>query len=66
MSQEIFGPILPIVPINDWDAAIAFVNSRYDIRILGCSVMLNQFHLRDHPLAVYVFTDNEKLKNKSQ
>ena len=28
MSQEIFGPVLPIVPVADLDAAIAFVKKR--------------------------------------
>ncbi|MEW2435146.1 aldehyde dehydrogenase family protein [Streptomyces caniferus] len=28
MQEEIFGPILPIVPVPDLDAAIAFVNGR--------------------------------------
>jgi acyl-CoA reductase-like NAD-dependent aldehyde dehydrogenase len=28
MSEEIFGPILPILPVDDLDAAIAFVNQR--------------------------------------
>ncbi|KAJ6618864.1 NAD-aldehyde dehydrogenase [Mycena sp. CBHHK59/15] len=27
MSEEIFGPILPIVPVEDLDAAIAYVNA---------------------------------------
>lgn len=29
MSEEIFGPILPIVPVNDMDEAIEFVNAQY-------------------------------------
>ncbi|KAG8858382.1 hypothetical protein FRB96_005267 [Tulasnella sp. 330] len=28
MQSEIFGPILPIVPVNDWKEAIDFTNSR--------------------------------------
>ena len=28
MQEEIFGPVLPIVPVKDTDAAIAFVNQR--------------------------------------
>ncbi|KAJ7940200.1 NAD-aldehyde dehydrogenase [Mycena leptocephala] len=46
MSEEIFGPILPIVPVEDVDAGIAYVNSH------------------DHPLALYVFTQNEAYKTK--
>lgn len=29
MSEEIFGPILPIVPVKDLDEAIQFVNAQY-------------------------------------
>lgn len=28
MQEEIFGPVLPIVPVPDLDAAIAFINGR--------------------------------------
>ncbi|KAG2206883.1 hypothetical protein INT47_007640 [Mucor saturninus] len=28
MQQEIFGPILPVIPVEDMDEAIAFVNGR--------------------------------------
>ncbi|KAJ8516845.1 hypothetical protein ONZ45_g5915 [Pleurotus djamor] len=46
MSEEIFGPILPIVPVKDVDEAIAFVNAR------------------DHPLALYVFSQDSAYKDK--
>ncbi|KAF8069067.1 NAD-aldehyde dehydrogenase [Lyophyllum atratum] len=46
MSEEIFGPLLPIVPVEDVDEAIAFVNAR------------------DHPLALYVFSQNPEFKAK--
>ncbi|TFK73416.1 NAD-aldehyde dehydrogenase [Pluteus cervinus] len=46
MSEEIFGPVLPIVPVEDLDEAIAFVNAR------------------DHPLALYVFTNSAEVKKK--
>jgi aldehyde dehydrogenase (NAD+) len=29
MASEIFGPILPILPVKNVDEAISFVNSRY-------------------------------------
>lgn len=28
VQEEIFGPVLPILPIRDVDEAVAFVNSR--------------------------------------
>ncbi|KAF5379237.1 hypothetical protein D9615_006047 [Tricholomella constricta] len=46
MSEEIFGPLLPIVPVEDVDEAIAFINAR------------------DHPLALYVFSQNAHFKEK--
>ncbi|THH14250.1 hypothetical protein EW146_g6054 [Bondarzewia mesenterica] len=46
MSEEIFGPILPIVPVDSLDEAIEFVNAR------------------DHPLALYVFSQDPKFKAK--
>ena len=46
MSEEIFGPVLPIVPVDNIDEAIKFVNER------------------DHPLALYVFSQNDKVKTK--
>ncbi|KAJ7632988.1 NAD-aldehyde dehydrogenase [Roridomyces roridus] len=46
MSEEIFGPLLPIVPVDNLDEAIAYVNAH------------------DHPLALYVFTQNEVFKKK--
>ncbi|KLO15667.1 aldehyde dehydrogenase, partial [Schizopora paradoxa] len=46
MSQEIFGPILPILPVKDIDEAISRINAM------------------DHPLAVYIFSNNAELKKK--
>ncbi|KAF8878155.1 NAD-aldehyde dehydrogenase [Gymnopilus junonius] len=46
MSEEIFGPVLPIVPVDSIDDAIKFVNER------------------DHPLALYVFSQDNQFKTK--
>ncbi|KAL5527231.1 hypothetical protein ACEPAG_6022 [Sanghuangporus baumii] len=46
MGQEIFGPIIPIIPVKNVDEAIAFVTER------------------DHPLALYIFSDNAVFKKK--
>lgn len=46
LSDEIFGPILPIVPVDSLEEALAYVNAR------------------DHPLAIYVFSTDEKFKTK--
>ncbi|KAJ3488890.1 hypothetical protein NLI96_g2510 [Meripilus lineatus] len=45
-SSELFAPILPIVPVQDVDEAIAYVNDH------------------DHPLALYVFSQDDKYKAK--
>ena len=29
MSEEIFGPILPIIPVKDVDQAIELINTQY-------------------------------------
>ncbi|KAF8633137.1 hypothetical protein AX17_004638 [Amanita inopinata Kibby_2008] len=46
MSEEIFGPVLPIMPVANVDEAIAFVNAH------------------DHPLALYVFSQDKQFKEK--
>jgi len=46
MSEEIFGPVLPVVPVDSLDDAIKFVNER------------------DHPLALYVFSQDDEIKTK--
>ena len=45
MQDEIFGPILPVLPVADLDESIAFVNAR------------------PKPLALYVFTTREAIKD---
>ncbi|KAF8585282.1 aldehyde dehydrogenase [Ramaria rubella] len=45
MKEEIFGPILPIVPVHDVAAALDYINSH------------------DHPLALYIFSKNAKLRD---
>ena len=44
--SEIFGPVLAIVPVEDVNEAIDYINSR------------------DHPLALYVFTQDAAFKAK--
>lgn len=45
-SREIFGPVLPIVPVKGLQDALDFVNAR------------------DHPLALYVFSQDAEYKAK--
>ncbi|KAJ8689817.1 Hexadecenal dehydrogenase [Pleurotus ostreatus] len=44
MEEELFGPILPILPVDSMEDAISQIRSR------------------PHPLMLYVFTDDPKLK----
>ncbi|KAK6992384.1 Aldehyde/histidinol dehydrogenase, partial [Favolaschia claudopus] len=46
MEGELFGPFLPIVPVDSIDEAINFIRDR------------------DHPLALYAFTDDPKIKQR--
>lgn len=46
MSEEIFGPVLPIIPVSNVNEAISFINER------------------DHPLALYVFSQDSQFKSK--
>ncbi|KAG2129419.1 aldehyde dehydrogenase [Suillus bovinus] len=46
LEEELFGPILPIVPVDFLDQAINFVNAR------------------SHPLVLYAFSDNKRLKQR--
>jgi len=46
MSEEIFGPILPIIPVKNLDEGIEFVNAH------------------EHPLTLYVFSNDSMLKKK--
>ncbi len=46
MQEEIFGPLIPIVPYNTMDEVVDFINDR------------------PKPLALYVFSNNQKNINK--
>ncbi|KAE9394091.1 NAD-aldehyde dehydrogenase [Gymnopus androsaceus JB14] len=46
MSEEIFGPVLPIMPVSNIDEGLAYVNAH------------------DHPLSVYVFSQDNEFKAK--
>ncbi|KAH7920037.1 aldehyde dehydrogenase [Leucogyrophana mollusca] len=46
MSEELFGPVLPIVPVDNVDEAIEYINAN------------------DHPLALYVFSQDAAFKAK--
>ncbi|CAL1698978.1 unnamed protein product [Somion occarium] len=46
MTDEIFGPVLPIISVDSLNQAIGFINSR------------------DHPLVLYIFSEDKKVKEK--
>ncbi|KAH3806522.1 aldehyde dehydrogenase family 3 member B1-like isoform X2 [Dreissena polymorpha] len=49
MQDEIFGPILPIIPVENEDVAINFINTG---------------PIGNTPLTLYVFSSNTELRNK--
>lgn len=66
MEEEIFGPLLPIVPVDDLEAAIQFVNDRWVLLIplfLAHGCLADTHCARDHPLILYLFTQNDKVKD---
>ena len=43
--REIFGPLLPVVPVEDLDEAIKFVNERLDFSYIHTYLLLSDtFH----------------------
>ncbi|OJT15103.1 Beta-apo-4'-carotenal oxygenase [Trametes pubescens] len=46
MAEEIFGPVLPLVPVKDIDEALSIIRAR------------------EHPLAVYVFSQDKAFQDK--
>ena len=64
--REIFGPILPLISVNDVDEAIEFINSRYVV----CLLLLTEFQYgtpdREHALVVYVFSQNKTFQEKGE
>jgi aldehyde dehydrogenase (NAD+) len=49
MQEEIFGPILPLIAVDDVDAAIEFVNARE--KPLAMYIFSEDSHVTDHVLA---------------
>lgn len=63
MQEELFGPILPVVPVKDVDEAIEFVRNR----CVGCVVAQHTSSYaahRDHSLSLYIFSDDKAYKEK--
>ncbi|KAG8881408.1 hypothetical protein FRB97_009603 [Tulasnella sp. 331] len=46
MKAELFGPILPIIPVKDYQEALDYTNAG------------------DHPLALYIYSNNAALKER--
>lgn len=62
MEDEIFGPILPIVSVSSIDEAISAVSERFVSFQPLPTVILTL--TREHPLGLYLFSDNKALVNK--
>jgi acyl-CoA reductase-like NAD-dependent aldehyde dehydrogenase len=66
MQQEIFGPILPIIPVENMNEAIEIVNARYVVDFIVLFYKLLTKSNRDQPLALYVFAGAKYNYNKSK
>ena len=62
--RELFGPILPIVPVENVDEAIKYVNDQYAPSPTSFPPFLTPGSCSDHPLALYVFSTSTAFKNK--
>jgi len=62
--SELFGPILPILVVENVDEAISYISERYDTFSQRSSA-INIRLFRDHPLVLYAFSNNEATKKKS-
>jgi len=60
---QIFGPILPIVTVDDLDGAIDYINSKlvYTMYIYFCSVLVVLTY-REKPLVIYAFTTDKQVQ----
>lgn len=65
MSEEIFGPILPIIPVKSVEEGIELVNAKYVEWLFVDNETRGLLCYSEHPLAVYVFSNDAKLKKKS-
>jgi hypothetical protein len=63
-DRELFGPILPILPVDDLNEAIQFVSGR--CVTFSSSPLFKSYSvtsIRDHPLVLYAFCASEEAKN---
>ena len=66
-SREVFGPILPILEVEDIDEAIELVGCGYaSISVLWQHDELNMVSFRPSPLVLYLFTENDKILQKGR
>lgn len=66
VCREIFGPVLPILPVESLDEAIAYVNAQFVPIVLTAAALLIGYTYSDYPLAIYVFSQNAVYKAKSK
>jgi hypothetical protein len=59
---QIFGPVLPIISVEDTDEAIAFINSRYAFKtvLLKSAVFTYSFDFGKYTLSYGVFSFTER------
>jgi acyl-CoA reductase-like NAD-dependent aldehyde dehydrogenase len=62
--REIFGPVLPLMPVADLDEALHHINAGW----VFCGKIINNVpadrFFRENPLALYVFSQDAAFKRK--
>jgi acyl-CoA reductase-like NAD-dependent aldehyde dehydrogenase len=64
MKEEIFGPVLPVIPIDNLDQAVKckiLYLLPFQLLIIMIFIVVNE---REKPLAVYIYSDNRKEAEK--
>lgn len=64
--REIFGPFLPIIPVDDLEQVIQILNSKYVLVMPVTNLLAVDVAScpRPSPLVIYLFTNQENLKYK--
>ena len=62
--SELFGPILPIIEVENVDEAIQIVADRYATLCPHVTPLSTPFVIRPYPLVVYIFTNCDEVREK--
>lgn len=62
-SSELFGPILPIIAVDNLEEAIHLIGTQY-VHIIWLVLSPSELGDRPAPLVIYAFTSDEVVKEK--